>query len=118
MTKANQTNKKGVGKMKKGKTIKTLKRRKTNLIVSSGQYETCAITVTVTHTTAPGLRRRARQLSREHAVYGDNWAGWIDASIAIAHPDDVWTDNTIIGGQNCSPVNEWLDLSDRVDESI
>lgn len=84
---------------------------KTTLIVSSGQYETVAIEVTVKHSTTNGLMRRARQLSRQHEVYGDNWAGWIPAKVAIAHPDDVWGDNTIIGGRWCEPANGWLDLN-------
>jgi len=83
---------------------------KTDLIVSAGQYETAAITVTVTHKTERGLMRRARQLSRDHAVCGDNWAGWIKASIAIASPDDEWGNNEIIGGRWCNPANGWLDL--------
>lgn len=83
---------------------------KTNLIVSSGQYETSAEVVTVNHTTDLGLMRHARQLSREHAVYGDNWAGWINADVAIASDDDEWGDNSIIGGRWCNPANGWLDL--------
>ena len=89
---------------KKGKIMKT------KLIVSSGQYETCAVTFTVNHKTESGLMRRARQLSRDHAVYGDNWAGWINASVAIASDNDEWGDNSIIGGQWCDPANGGLDL--------
>jgi hypothetical protein len=55
--------------------------------------------------------RRIKQLSREHAVYGDNWAGWIPAKIAIASDHDVWGDNNIIGGQWCEPANGWIDLT-------
>ena len=88
-----------------------MKKETTELIVSSGQYETAATVVSVCHTTERGLMRRARQLSNEYAVYGDNWAGWIPANIAIADPDnDEWGDNNIIGGQWCDPVNGWLDL--------
>lgn len=87
------------------------KRHTTKLIVSSGQYETSAITVTVRHATDRGLMRRVRQLSDEHAVYGDNWAGWINARVAIADPDnDRWGNNSIIGGRWCDPSNGWLEL--------
>ena len=85
---------------------------KTTIIVSSGQYETCAITIVVNHKTERGLMRRARQLSREHATYGDNWSGWINANVAIADPDnDKWGDNQIIGGRWCDPANRWLDIA-------
>lgn len=87
-----------------------MKKKSTKLVVSSGQYETTATVVTVRHSTERGLMRRARQLSREHAVYGDNWAGWIPADVAIASPDDKWGDNTIVGGQWCQPANGWLEL--------
>lgn len=88
-----------------------MKERKTvELVVSSGQYETCATTVKVTYTTENGLLRRARQLSKQHAVYGDNWTGWINAQIAIASENDVWGDNQIVGGQWCDPANGWMDL--------
>lgn len=83
---------------------------KTTLIVSSGQYETSADTYVVNHTTERGLMRRARQLSREHSYYGDNWAGWINARVAIASDADEWGDNSIIGGRWCDPANGWLDL--------
>ena len=83
---------------------------KTTLIISSGQYETCATTYTVKHKTENGLMRRARQLSREHAIYGDNWTGWINAQVAIASENDRWGSNSIIGGQWCQPANDWLDL--------
>ena len=86
------------------------KRQTTKLIVSNGQYETAAIVIKVRHTTERGLMRRARQLSKEYAIYGDNWAGWINAKIAIASPDDEWGNNQIIGGRWCDPVNGWLDL--------
>jgi hypothetical protein len=85
-------------------------RKTTKLIVSNGQYETAAIIVKVRHTTEHGLMWRARQLSREHAVYGDNWAGWINANVAIASPDDIWGDNQIIGGSWCKPANGWIDF--------
>jgi len=83
---------------------------KTILIVSSGQYETCAVKITVNHKTNRGLLRRARQLSRENAVYGDNWRGWINASVAIASDNDTWGNNQITGGRWCEPANGWLDL--------
>lgn len=86
------------------------RKRVTKLVVSAGQYETCATTVKVRHTTQRGLLRRARQLSREHAVYGDNFAGWIPARIAIASDGDRWGRNSIIGGRWCEPVNDWLVL--------
>lgn len=85
---------------------------KISLIVSSGQYETAAAKVTVKYTTRAGLIRRMRQLAREHAVYGDNWAGWIKARIAIASKGDRWGDNAIIGGRWCEPASGWLDLDD------
>lgn len=83
-----------------------------DIIVSSGQYETCADVITVTYTTVNGLRRRLRQLQVEHAVYGDNWAGWINAQVALAHPDDQWGPNQIIGGSWCQPRRGWLDLDE------
>lgn len=83
---------------------------KTILIVSGGQYEQAAIKVTVKYTTHRGFMRRARQLSKKYAVYGDNHAGWINAKIAIASDKDVWGDNQIIGGQWCIPANGWLDI--------
>lgn len=86
------------------------KKTVTKLIVSHGQYEQAATTVAVKHTTESGLFRRARQLSKEYEIYGDNWAGWIPARVAIASPDDRWGDNSIIGGQWCEPANGWLDL--------
>ena len=82
--------------------------KKIDLVVSSGQYETAAEIVTVRYTTKRGLNRRITQLKNEHAVYGDNWAGWIPAQVAAASPDDEWGDNRIIGGRWCRPVNEWL----------
>jgi len=84
--------------------------KRTKLVVSSGQYETAASIVTVRHTTETGLMRRARQLSNEHAIYGDNWAGWLPAQIAIASKDDKWGNNSIIGGRWCEPANGWIDL--------
>ena len=86
------------------------KMRTTRLIVSSGQYETAAETIMVRHRTARGLLRRAAQLAREHAVYGDNWAGWIPAQVALASPDDTWGRNQIIGGRWCKPANGWMNL--------
>ena len=83
---------------------------KTRLVVSAGQYEAAAVVVTVHHSTKRGLLRRARQLSREFAVYGDNWQGWISASVAIASPADTWGENSIIGGEWCEPANGWLEL--------
>ena len=88
------------------------KTQTTTLIISSGQYETAAIKIDVKHSTDRGLIRRARQLAKEHAVYGDNHAGWINADIAIASDRDKWGNNDIIGGRWCSPANDWLDLSD------
>ena len=88
-----------------------MKKTSTKLIVSNGQYETCATVITVKHATEAGLMRRARQLARENAVYGDNWVGWINAKIAIADPaNDRWGNNSIIGGRWCEPANGWLDL--------
>ena len=85
--------------------------RVSELIVSNGQYETCATKVKIHHKTENGLMRRARQLSREHAIYGDNWAGWIRANVAIASPgNDTWGRNQIISGSWCEPANGWLDL--------
>lgn len=83
---------------------------KTKLIVSSGQYETCATVVVVNHKTEAGLMRRARQLAKEHAVYGDNWRGWINANVAIASDRDKWGKNQITGGRWCEPANGWLEL--------
>jgi hypothetical protein len=71
------------------------------------QRSTCTITVMVRHTTARGLMRRARQLSREYAIYADNWAGWLPARVAIASDNDELGCN----GQWCDPANGWLDLS-------
>ncbi len=84
----------------------------TKLIVQSGQYEKAGLVVPCCITTERGLMRRARQLSKEHAVYGDNWAGWIPASVAVASEDDEWANNSIIGGRHCDPTNGWLDLSE------
>ena len=88
------------------------KRTKIQLVVSSGQYETSAMLVTVSYLTPRGLLMRARQLSRKYAVYGDNWAGWINANVAIAHPRDRWGKNQIIGGRWCEPYYGWIDLQD------
>jgi len=98
--------------MRKNGITKDSRVKKTKLIVSSGQYETCAVVITVRHRTNRGLMRRAKQLSRAHAVYGDNWVGWLNADIAIAHPDDVWGYNQVIGGRWCAPANGWLDLDE------
>jgi hypothetical protein len=81
---------------------------KTMLVVSSGQYETTAIKVTVKHNTERGLARRINQLRNEYATFGDNFAGWIKADVAIASPDDKWGKNSIIGGRWCEPANGWL----------
>ena len=82
---------------------------KVRLIISSGQYETAAVVKTITATTPAGFCRRVRQLRREHATYGDNWAGWIPARIAIAcQCSDIWQDNQITGGQSCQPARGWL----------
>lgn len=87
-----------------------MKKTKTKVIVSNGQYEQSVSHHTITHTTERGLMRRCRQLSKQYEDLGDNWAGWIKARVAIAHNDDVYGDNQIIGGQWCDPVNGWLDL--------
>jgi len=84
---------------------------KTRLIVSKMRYETLAVTVDVNHETERGLMRRAKQLSNEHAVYWDNWEGCIPAQVAIASKGDSWGYNSIISGQWCQPVNDWLDFS-------
>jgi hypothetical protein len=81
---------------------------KTTLVVSSGQYETVAVTVTVNHKTFAGLCRRITQLEREYTMYGGNWAGWIPAKVALASDDDEWRDNSIAGGRRCRPANGWL----------
>jgi hypothetical protein len=83
---------------------------KTTLIVSSGQYETCASKVVVNHKTERGLLRRIKQLAREHATYWDNWNGWKNANVAIASEGDVWGKNEIIGGRWCEPANGWLEI--------
>ena len=88
-----------------------LSTKKTNVVVSSGQYETAAEIIEIRHMTERGLFRRMRQLSAQHAVYGDNHAGWLAARVAIASPADVWGDNSIIGGQWCDPAAGWLDLN-------
>ena len=80
----------------------------TKLIVSSGQYESAATTKTVNHKTWSGLCRRITQLENEHGVYGDNWTGWIKATVALADDQDKWGNNSIIGGQWCEPYNGWL----------
>lgn len=85
-------------------------RKQTSLIVSYGQYETIARKVVVNHKTERGLLRRAVQLAKEFAVLGDNWAGWIPASVAIASDSDRWGENSIIGGRWCEPANGWLEL--------
>ena len=80
------------------------------VVVSAGQYETAAETVTISWTTGRGLMRRLNQLSREHAVYGDNFAGWIKADVAFASKNDKYYKNEIIGGATCCPAGGWLDL--------
>jgi len=82
----------------------------TTLIVSTGQYETCAETVIVRHSTERGLMLRARKLARKNQQMWDNWQGWHNANVAIASPSDKWGNNRIIGGQWCEPANGWLDL--------
>lgn len=82
------------------------------VIISTGQYQTCADEIDVTYTSRRGLLRRLRELSTENSVYGDNWAGWLPARIAVSSPEDEWGNNTIIGGQWCDPANGWLDLDD------
>ena len=93
-----------ITKVNKGEKMKTKVR------VSSGQYEQSTITKVISHETDRGFRRRCRQLSREYAVYGDNWAGWIAASVTIAHPNDTWHKCQVIGGRYCETVNEPLEL--------
>ena len=83
---------------------------KTTLVISAGQYEGATCSVVVDHKTERGLLRRARQLSREHATYGDNWAGWIPAQIAVASQGDEYFPNQIIGGESCAPATGWMDL--------
>jgi hypothetical protein len=83
----------------------------TKVRVQSGQYEQACTTVEINHKTERGLARRIKQLRDEYAVYGDNWAGWIKAKIAIAHDDDKFYSNQIIGGKWCEPVNGWIDFS-------
>lgn len=82
--------------------------KKIRLIVQNGQYEQSAVSITVTCATWRGFCRRATQLQNEYAVYGDNFAGWITGDVAIAHKNDEWHKNTIIGGRSCEPVNGWL----------
>lgn len=86
----------------------------TKLRVSSGQYETCTVTVVVKHKTWYGLLRRISQLEHEHGAHGDNFAGWIPARVALANENDEFGDNQIIGGQWCEPANGWLSV-DRDD---
>lgn len=81
---------------------------KTKLVVSCGQYETAAIIVNVNHKTWAGLCRRITQLENEYSVFGDNFAGWIKARVALADKNDIWGDNNIIGGQWCRPYFGWL----------
>lgn len=88
---------------------------KTKLIVSNGQYEKEAFTVTVNHKTWKGLCRRITQLENENAVYGDNWIGWIKARVALASDHDKWGNNNIIGGQWCNPNNGWLTIDSDSD---
>jgi len=81
---------------------------KIDLIVSNGQYESAAEKITITATTFTGFFRRVDQIKKEHAVYGDNWAGWIDADVAVASNGDEWGSNQIIGGRWCHPANGWI----------
>jgi hypothetical protein len=55
-------------------------------------------------------KKNGNQTGREHAVYGDNWAGWIPANVAISSPGDTWGKNEIIGGSWCEPANGWMEL--------
>lgn len=89
-----------------------MKRNYLNVVVQSGQYEQNHTIVKVSYTTRSGLIRRLEQLSRQHAVYGDNWAGWINADIAIASDDDKTGPCNIIGGEWCEPANGWLDFNE------
>ena len=89
-----------------------MKKKEIKLVVQRGQYESQASVVTVKYTTERGLYRRIKQLKDEYAVYGDNWAGWIKASVAFADPRDKWYDNQFIGGQCCEPYNGWIDLDE------
>jgi len=84
----------------------------TTLIVSSGQYETSAVKLAVNHKTWGGLCRRITQLENQYAVYGDNFAGWLKASVSLADSRDEWGDNQIIGGQWCQPYNGWLSVEE------
>ena len=79
------------------------------LVVSAGQYESAAKKVAITATTYRGFCRRIDQLKKEYAVYGDNWAGWIAAKIAVASKADNWGDNSIIGGRWCVPALGWIE---------
>ena len=83
-------------------------KKQIKLVVQSGQYEQSAKVVEVTYTTLHGLRKRITQLRNEHAVYGDNWAGWIKARIAVADERDFYFDNEITGGSHCIPYNGWI----------
>ena len=83
---------------------------KTKIRVQSGQYEQACETIVINHTTERGLIRRCRQLAAQHAVYGDNWSGWLKARVAIADPADTWYRNQIIDGRACEPVNGWMDI--------
>ena len=62
----------------------------------------------VRHKTWRGLCRRITQIRHEYAVYGDNFAGWLPAKVALASDQDEWGDNIIIGGQWCDPANGWI----------
>ncbi len=81
-----------------------------NVVVQSGQYEQASQTITIKVSTNKGLQRRLKQLAKEHAVYGDNWAGYINALVKIASPCDKYLNNTIIGGKSCDPhpIADWL----------
>lgn len=91
------------------KTKKSIK-----LVVQSGQYEQSSEVVIVNYTTIDGLNRRITQLRNEHAVYGDNWAGWLKASVAIADDRDLYFDNQITGGEHCIPYNGWIYQDDYI----
>jgi hypothetical protein len=81
---------------------------KITLVVSNGQYERAAEKIQITATTYMGFCRRIDQLKKEHAVYGDNMAGWINADVALADDNDEWGDNDCIGGRWCTPANGWI----------
>lgn len=91
---------------------------KIELIVSCGQYEKASTQITINCTTFRGLHRRIKQLKTKYRVHGDNWTGWIPATVAIASSDDTWGDNNVIGEQWCEPALGWIgDKRERGDMS-